>query len=192
MSNTVGVLALQGAYEKHVKSLSRLGIESRLIRKAAELEKCSALILPGGESTTISLLLQKNGLYEPIRDFAKSHPVMGVCAGMIMMAGEVDDERVTPLELMPFKALRNFYGRQVHSFTADIKLSFDSNTFKAPFIRAPGIEKLSAEVDVLATYDDKAVMIGAGKHIALSFHPELTDDTRIHEYWLKNSDKFLF
>jgi len=192
MSNTVGVLALQGAYEKHVKSLSRLGIESRLIRKAAELEKCSALILPGGESTTISLLLQKNGLYEPIRDFAKSHPVMGVCAGMIMMAGEVDDERVTPLELMPFKALRNFYGRQVHSFTADIKLSFDSNTFKAPFIRAPGIEELSPEVDVLATYDDKAVMIGAGKHIALSFHPELTDDTRIHKYWLKNSDKFLF
>ena len=190
MSNTVGVLALQGAYEKHVKSLSRLGIESRLIRKAAELEKCSALILPGGESTTISLLLQKNGLYEPIRDFAKSHPVMGVCAGMIMMAGEVDDERVTPLELMPFKALRNFYGRQVHSFTADIKLSFDSNTFKAPFIRAPGIEKLSAEVDVLATYDDKAVMIGAGKHIALSFHPELTDDTRIHEHWLINSDTF--
>ncbi len=192
MSNTVGVLALQGAYEKHVKSLSRLGIESRLIRKAAELEKCSALILPGGESTTISLLLQKNGLYEPIRDFAKSHPVMGVCAGMIMMSGEVDDERVTPLELMPFKALRNFYGRQVHSFTADIKLSFDSNTFKAPFIRAPGIEELSPEVDVLATYDDKAVMIGAGKHIALSFHPELTDDTRIHKYWLKNSDKFLF
>ena len=192
MSNTVGVLALQGAYEKHVKSLSRLGIESRLIRKAAELEKCSSLILPGGESTTISLLLQKNGLYEPIRDFAKSHPVMGVCAGMIMMAGEVDDERVTPLELMPFKTLRNFYGRQVHSFTADIKLSFDSNTFKAPFIRAPGIEKLSAEVDVLATYDDKAVMIGYGKHFALSFHPELTDDTRIHEYWLKNSDKFLF
>ena len=190
MNNTVGILALQGAYQKHVESLSRLGVESQLVRKSSELEKCSALILPGGESTTISLLLQENGLYDPIKTFAESHPVLGVCAGLIMMASEVDDKRVTPLELMPFKALRNFYGRQVHSFTADIKLSFDNNTFKAPFIRAPGIEELSPEIDVLATYDDKVVMIGFGKHVALSFHPELTDDTRIHEYWLKNSDKF--
>ncbi len=187
MNNTVGILALQGAYQKHAESLSRLGIESRLIRKAAELENCDALILPGGESTTISLLLQANGLYKPIKDFAKNHPVMGVCAGLIMMASEVNDKRVTPLALMPFKALRNFYGRQVHSFTADVKLSFDSNTFKAPFIRAPGIGELSPEIDVLATYDDKVVMIGYGKHVALSFHPELTDDTRIHEYWLENS-----
>ena len=186
MNITVGVLALQGAYQKHVESLVRLGVKSGLIRKTDELENCDALIIPGGESTTISLLLQENGLYEPIKTFAENHPVMGVCAGMIMMATKVDDKRVTPLELIPFKALRNFYGRQVHSFTADIKLSFDSNTFKAPFIRAPGIEELSPEVDVLATYDDKAVMIGAGKHIALSFHPELTDDTRIHKYWLSN------
>ena len=184
MNNTVGVLALQGAYQKHVESLSRLGIESRLIRRSSELEECSALILPGGESTTISLLLQENGLYEPIRTFAESHPVMGVCAGMIMMASKVDDKRVTPLGLMPFKAIRNFYGRQVHSFTADVKLSFDGNTFKAPFIRAPGIEKLSPKIEILATYDDNAVMIGFDKHIALSFHPELTRDTRIHEYWL--------
>jgi len=184
MNNTVGVLALQGAYQKHVESLSRLGVESRLVRKSSELEKCSALILPGGESTTISLLLQEYGLYEPIKSFAENHPVMGVCAGMIMMATEVDDERVTPLELMPFKALRNFYGRQVHSFTAEVKLSFDSYTFKAPFIRAPGIEELSPEVEVLATYDGKIVMIGFGKHVALSFHPELTDDSRIHKYWL--------
>ncbi len=184
MSNTVGVLALQGAYQKHVDSLARLGVDSRLIRNEKELDDCSALILPGGESTTITLLLQNYGLHEPIYDFAKSHPVMGVCAGMIMMAEEVDDKRVTPLALMPFKAVRNFYGRQVHSFTADIELSFDKNSFNAPFIRAPGIEKLSPEIEVLATYDDKAVMIGFGKHIALSFHPELTDDTRIHRYWL--------
>ena len=103
---------------------------------------------------------------------------------MIMMANEVDDKRVTPLDLMPFKALRNFYGRQVHSFTDDIKLNFDSKVFNAPFIRAPGIKKLSPEVSVLATHNDEAVMIGSGKHVALSFHPELTDDTRVHEYWL--------
>ena len=189
MNITVGVLALQGAYQKHVEILVRLGVKSRLIRKADELENCDALILPGGESTTISLLLQKNGLYEPIKEFAKNHPVMGVCAGLIMMASEVNDKRITPLELMPFKALRNFYGRQVHSFTANVKLSFDSNTFNAPFIRAPGIEELSPEVEVLATYDGKVVMIGAGKHVALSFHPELTNDARIHEHWLENSFK---
>jgi len=188
MNITVGVLALQGAYQKHVESLARLGVESRLIRKPGELDDCSALILPGGESTTISLLIQEYGFYEPIKSFAENHPVMGVCAGLIMMASEVDDKRVTPLGLISFKATRNFYGRQVHSFTAEIKLNFDSSTFQAAFIRAPGIEDLSPEVEVLATYDDKAVMIGAGKHIALSFHPELTDDTRIHKYWLSKQE----
>jgi len=184
MNDIVGVLALQGAYQKHVEILSRLGVESRLVRKPAELAGCDALIIPGGESTTISLLLQEYDLYDPIREFANDHPVMGVCAGMIMMASEVDDARVIPLKLMPFKALRNYYGRQVHSFSDDIKLSFDTKTFKAPFIRAPGIEKLSSEIEVLATYNDEVVMIGYGKHVALSFHPELTDDTRIHKYWL--------
>ncbi|MCK4674543.1 MAG: pyridoxal 5'-phosphate synthase glutaminase subunit PdxT [Gammaproteobacteria bacterium] len=189
MNKIVGILALQGAYQKHVESLSRLGLESRLIRKPGELDDCSALILPGGESTTISLLMQDYGLYEPIKSFAKNHPVMGVCAGLILMADKVDDERVTPLGLIPFKATRNFYGRQVHSFTAELKLNFDSNSnFQAHFIRAPGIEELSAEVEVLATYDDKAIIIGAGKHIALSFHPELTNDTRIHQYWLSKQE----
>ncbi len=186
MNKTVGVLALQGAYQKHVDSLARLDVATRLIRQPSELEDCDALILPGGESTSISLLLQTNGLFEPIRFFAKNHPVMGVCAGMILMASEVDDERVTPLALMPFKALRNFYGRQLHSFTDDIKLNFDDNTFQAPFIRAPGITKLSSEITVLATHKDEVVMIGQDKHLALSFHPELTDDTRIHKYWLSN------
>ena len=184
MDRVIGVLALQGAYQKHIDSLSMLGVESRLIRKTSELEQCSALILPGGESTTMSLLLQENGLYDPIKKFADKHPVMGVCAGSILMASEVDDERVTPLGLIPFRALRNFYGRQVHSFTADIKLNFDSEPFTAPFIRAPDIKTLSAETKTLATYDDKAVMIGQGKHVALSFHPELTNDTRIHKYWI--------
>ena len=184
MNNRVGILALQGAYQKHVESLARLGVESRLIRKPNELDNCSALILPGGESTTISLLIQEYGFYQPIRSFAENHPVLGVCAGLVLMANEVDDKRVTPLGLMSFKATRNFYGRQVHSFTAELKLNFDTTTFQAHFIRAPGIEKLSPEVEVLATYNDKAVMIGKGKHVALSFHPELTDDTRIHEYWL--------
>ena len=108
-----------------------------------------------------------------------------VCAGMIMMATEVDDGRIAPLGLMPLRALRNHYGRQSHSFSADIKLNFDSkHLFHAHFIRAPGIEVLSPDVEVLATSKSEAVMIATGNHIALIFHPELTDDTRIHEYWI--------
>ena len=127
MNNTIGVLALQGAYQKHVESLSRLGVESRLIRKAAELESCTGLIIPGGESTTMSLLIQESGMFQPLQSFAHTRPVMGVCAGMILMAESVDDERVTPLQILPFRALRNHYGRQVHSFTANIQLGFDAD-----------------------------------------------------------------
>jgi 5'-phosphate synthase pdxT subunit len=186
MSKIIGILALQGAYQKHVDSLSRLGIESRLIRKTAELDDCDGLIIPGGESTTMSLLINQSGMYEPLQQFSQSKPVMGVCAGMIMMASSVDDERVTPLHILPFKALRNHYGRQVNSFTADIRLNFtdDEEPLHAHFIRAPGVTDLGAGIEVLAQYDHSPIMIGMNKHIALSFHPELTADTRIHQYWL--------
>jgi 5'-phosphate synthase pdxT subunit len=190
MDKTIGVLALQGAYQKHVECLSRLGVESLLIRKPAELDQCTGLIIPGGESTTMSLLIKKSGMYQPLRTFAQNHPVMGVCAGMIMMATEVDDDRVMPLGLIPFKALRNHYGRQVHSFTTDIKLDFDNNgkAFPAVFIRAPGADNISSDVQILASKrsndKDEAIILNKGHHMALSFHPELTDDTRIHAYWL--------
>lgn len=184
MSNIVGVLALQGAFQKHLDCLDSLGSNSMLVRNANELTSCNALIIPGGESTTISLLLQKSGLYQAIKIFADSHPVLGVCAGLILMANEVDDKRVVPLALMPFKALRNFYGSQVHSFNAEIKLYFDSSIFQAAFIRAPEIVNTSSEIKILATYNNKAVMIGYGKHMALSFHPELSNDTRVHKFWL--------
>jgi 5'-phosphate synthase pdxT subunit len=187
MARIVGVLALQGAYQKHIESLSRLGTESRLVRKSAELDLCDGLIIPGGESTTMSLLINESGMYQPLRDFASKKAVMGVCAGMIMMAESVDDERVMPLKILPFRALRNHYGRQVHSFTADIQLDFDDSgkPVHAHFIRAPGITEPGEGIETLARYNDEIIMIGKGKHVALSFHPELTADTRIHEYWLK-------
>jgi 5'-phosphate synthase pdxT subunit len=187
MARIVGVLALQGAYQKHVESLSRLGVESRLIRKSAELDRCDGLIIPGGESTTMSLLINESGMYDPLRNFAQSRPVMGVCAGMIMMAESVDDDRVKPLKILPFRALRNHYGRQVHSFTADIQLNFDDSgkPLRAHFIRAPGITEPGEGIEVLARYNDEIIMIGKDRHLALSFHPELTEDTRIHQYWLQ-------
>ena len=191
MSIVVGVLALQGAYQKHIELLHSMGVTTQNVRQPQQLEGCSALIIPGGESTTISLLIQEHGLYEPIRSFAAEHPVMGVCAGMIMLANEVDDARVKPLGLMPFKAIRNHYGRQVHSFTAEVSLNFTDNDepFHAHFIRAPGIENILPEIEVLARYHDEPVMISTDKHMALSFHPELTSDTRIHQHWLHNINK---
>jgi 5'-phosphate synthase pdxT subunit len=188
MNTVVGVLTLQGAYQKHIELLHSMGVTTQSVRQPQQLENCSALIIPGGESTTISLLVQEYGLYDLIRSFAAEHPVMGVCAGMIMLANEVDDARVKPLGLMPFKATRNHFGRQVNSFTADIQLDFAPNDkpFHAHFIRAPGFENISPEIEVLARYQDEVVMIGTGKHMALSFHPELTSDIRIHQHWLHN------
>lgn len=186
MDKAVGVLALQGAYQKHIELLHRIGVRAQSIRQPHELEDCAGLIIPGGESTTMSLLIHEYGLYEPIKTFAESRPVMGVCAGMIMMATEVDDKRITPLGLIPFKALRNYYGTQVHSFTADLELSFDKScTFYAHFIRAPGIQKISSKCEVLTKHNNEAVMIRNNNHLALSFHPELANDSRIHEHWLQ-------
>lgn len=186
MDRTVGVLALQGAYQKHVESLARLGVDALLVRKSAELDNCDGLIIPGGESTTMSLLIDESGMHEPLREFGRHKPVMGVCAGMIMMADSVDDARVNPLRLMPFRALRNHYGRQVHSFTTSIMLAFDQSgvPLKAHFIRAPGITDPGPGIEVLARHDDEIIMIGKDRHLALSFHPELTKDDRIHRYWL--------
>jgi 5'-phosphate synthase pdxT subunit len=187
----VGILALQGAFQKHADSLAALGVESRLVKQAHDLEGCSGLIIPGGESTTMSLLVQSYGLYDLLREFAASHPVMGVCAGLIMMAHEVDDTRVKPLDLLPFRALRNHYGRQVHSFSTNVhvRLANGDAEFPAVFIRAPGITGIAPGVEILARYDNEVVMIESGRHLALAFHPELTGDTRIHEYWLRSFRK---
>lgn len=191
----MGVLALQGAYQKHVEMLSELDVETRLVVLPAELSECAALIIPGGESTTMSLLIQKFDLYEPLRTFAKTKPIMGVCAGTIMMAESVTslagDERVQTLGVMPITISRNHYGRQVDSFTVDIPLKFDAKgaDYPACFIRAPlvkksGVDGWGEEIDVLAKCDNDAVMLKMKQHIALTFHPELTQDTRIHKYWL--------
>lgn len=185
MTDRIGVLALQGAYQKHVKCLDALGAESRLVTRSDELPACSALIIPGGESTTMSLLMQEYSLFEPLKAFAETRPVMAICAGMILMADEVDDARVRPLGIIPYRALRNVYGSQLNSFTADIELCFDEEAYRAHFIRAPRFDQLSDDATIVATKDKDAVMVSYRRHLALSFHPELSDDARIHEYWLQ-------
>lgn len=187
MSDVVGVLALQGAFDKHIEMLSTMGVDCQRVRFAHELDECSALIIPGGESTTMSLLIQKFDLYDKLQDFAANNPVMGVCAGAIMMAEKVDDARVTPLNIMPMSATRNSYGRQVYSFSTDLtmKCGADDFSYLAHFIRAPSIHSNNDKMEILAQYKDDAVMMRMGQHLALTFHPELTNDNRIHACWLK-------
>ena len=190
MTDVVGVLALQGAYDKHIEMLSGMGVESCKVRTAKELDACSALIIPGGESTTMSLLIQKFQLYDVLKSFAEDHPVMGVCAGAIMMSTSANDARVTSLKIMPIEIQRNRYGRQVNSFTAEIPLAFDSEgvPFTAHFIRAPGMVSKDVTAEILAKHHDDAVIISAGRHMAVSFHPELTNDDRIQRCWLQGFD----
>lgn len=187
MADVVGVLALQGAVDKHIEMLRAMAVDCQRVRFAHELDECSALIIPGGESTTMSLLMQKFDLYDRLREFAAVKPVMGVCAGAILMAEQVDDARVTPLNIMPMTAVRNIYGRQVSSFTAELRLQCDAQgpAYRAHFIRAPGITSNSEKIEVLAQYNGEAVMMRMGQHMALTFHPELTNDNRVHACWLK-------
>lgn len=187
MSDVVGVLALQGAFDKHIDMLLAMGVDCQRVRFAHELDECAALIIPGGESTTMSLLIQKFDLYDKLCEFATDKPVMGVCAGAILMADEVDDTRVTPLNIMPMSVKRNSYGRQVRSFSAALRLKCDAKgpAYLAHFIRAPSIKSNNNDIEVLARYNDEAVMMRMGRHMALTFHPELTNDNRIHVCWLK-------
>ncbi len=184
----VGVVALQGAVREHLEALRRLGVEAITVRTPEEVEAVEALILPGGESTTIGKLMARYGLVEPIQEFAASgRPLLGTCAGMILMAkriegGMADQPR---LGVMDITVERNAFGRQVDSFEADLDFAgVNGGPARAVFIRAPIIQSVGPEVEVLARQGEQIVAARQGKLLALSFHPELTDDTRVHAYFL--------
>lgn len=192
MDVKIGVLALQGNVSEHIDSfvlaLDRLGQGSTstvvTVRHPVDLEGCHALALPGGESTTISRLIDKNHLYEPIRNF--SGGIFATCAGMVLMATHVDDPRINTLNLIDMTVDRNAFGRQRESFETDISLSgVDGGMFHAIFIRAPVTTSVGPGVSVLSRLDQGIVAVEQGKHMALSFHPELGGDTRLHERFLK-------
>jgi 5'-phosphate synthase pdxT subunit len=189
----IGVLALQGNVSEHIDAfllaLERMGhgpsSEVFEVRSPADLADCNALALPGGESTTISRLIDKNGLYEPIRSFKGG--IFATCAGMVLMATRVDDIRIHPLGLIDMAVDRNAFGRQKESFEMDLAVDgLQGGPFHAVFIRAPVVTSAGPDVNVLARIDQGIVAVEQGKHIALSFHPELSDDTRLHEQFLKN------
>jgi 5'-phosphate synthase pdxT subunit len=183
----VGVLALQGAFREHIKMLVRCGVEGREIRLPAHLEGVDALIIPGGESTTMAKLMMEYGFPESVKSFAASGKlIFGTCAGLILLAGRAGGKRQDMLNLIDIDVRRNAYGRQIHSREVDLALPFLGGTaFRAVFIRAPIIEKAGRKVEVLATYQDRIVVARQGNVLVSSFHPELTDDPRIHRYFLE-------
>jgi 5'-phosphate synthase pdxT subunit len=184
----IGVLALQGDFIEHIKILRRLGVEAVEVRLPADLEGLDGLIIPGGESTTIGKLAIKYDLVEPLRRFATTNPVWGTCAGMIFMAKEIGVEQPL-LGVMDIVVERNAFGRQVDSFEGEVDLSVldngDAAPFPAVFIRAPKLVEAKGEAQVVARLaDGTAVAAQEGKLLVTAFHPELTEDTRLHQYFL--------
>ena len=183
----IGVLALQGAVTEHTQMLSALGAEAVPVRLPAELDSLDALIIPGGESTTIGKLLSDYGLMEPIRRLAKKgFPIFGTCAGLVLLAKKVPNLQMESIGMMDIEVKRNAFGRQVDSFEADLKIpALHNGNFHGVFIRAPIIEKAERGVEVLCQLNGKPVAVRQGKLLACAFHPELTDDLRLHKYFLK-------
>ncbi len=188
MSKIVGVLALQGDFKEHIEALNEVeGVEARPVKTKEQIAQCDALVIPGGESTTIGKLMERFGLDEPIREMAaQGKPIWGTCAGMIVLAKEIVESDQWRLGLMDITVERNAFGRQVDSFETDLDVKGIDEPVHAIFIRAPYVREVCEEcgVDVLATFEDKIVLCRQGNLLASAFHPELTDDRRIQEYFL--------
>ncbi len=172
----IGVLAVQGNFREHAAMLRRLGADPVEVRKPEQLADLDGLVIPGGESTTFMRLMRLYGLDEAVREFAG--PVLGTCAGMIVL-----DRR--HLGAVDIEVDRNAYGRQVASFEADLALAGDGEPLRGVFIRAPRVREVGSAVEVLAEHDGEPVLLRQGRFIVASFHPELTDDTRVHERFLE-------
>jgi pyridoxal 5'-phosphate synthase pdxT subunit len=181
----IGVLALQGAFIEHEKALRSLGIETQEVRLPKDLEDLDGLIIPGGESTTIGKLATEFGLIEPLRDFARTKPTWGTCAGMIFLAKDIGIDRQPVLGVMDIHVNRNAFGRQVDSFEVDLAIAgLEGAPFHAVFIRAPVVTGVDAEVQILSTLPDgRIVAVRQGHLLATAFHPELTDDSRLHRFF---------
>lgn len=183
----IGVLALQGDFHEHIQALESLGVETSEVRLPMHLEGLDGLIIPGGESTTIVKLGDLYGFREAIRvELDRGMALWGTCAGMIVIANELTDDRPTPFGYVDMKVSRNWFGRQVDSFEQDIAIAgMEGGPYHCVFIRAPAVASLGDSVEVLANFDGiTPVAVRSGKIMATAFHPELTDDTRVHEMFI--------
>ena len=184
----VGVLALQGAFKLHVQALERLGVEAIEVRSLENFGASEALIIPGGESTTMSFLLESSGIFDSLQERSNNGmPILGTCAGMILLSSKITDGRndQKPLNLIDIEVRRNGYGRQIDSFESDLLIEGFNRSFRGVFIRAPLVENVSEKVEVLAEINGRPVMCRQDSIIVTSFHPELADDDRIHAEFLE-------
>lgn len=185
-SKRIGVLALQGDFKEHAEILKKLGVEPVEVRTLEDLRDLAGLIVPGGESTTIGKMMVSSGLLDGVRSFFyKGGPVWGTCAGMVLAASATTGERQPLLGLMNALVERNGFGRQVHSFEADIDVEGFEEPFTGVFIRAPFFEDVGPGVEVLSRIEDRVVAARGENILVTAFHPELTDDVRFHEYFLR-------
>ena len=185
----VGILALQGDFEKHGDILSRLKVDYLYIKDKQELDKTDALIIPGGESTTLSMLIDRVNLRKELIRYSKNKSIFGTCAGMIMLSSTKNQDikgSVDTLGAMNIAVSRNSWGAQINSFEKSVDLEkFNIKSFNAIFIRAPKITKIEGNVGKVEYLGEEAILIDDGRHLACSFHPELDSDTRVHEYFLE-------
>ena len=183
----VGVLSLQGDFDKHKRLLDQIPVMARSVRYPHELENLDGLIIPGGESTTIGKLMDRQNLLEPLRQKMEAGlPVFGTCAGAILLAKSVHDHRTPLLQMMDIQVARNAYGRQVDSFEADILFPpLGEPAVRSVFIRAPVIEKTGDNVQILGQFEERPVLVRQANMLAATFHPELTDDPRIHSFFIR-------
>lgn len=181
----IGVLALQGAVAEHIHMIEQAGAEGVAIKRVEQLNDIEGLIIPGGESTTIGKLMREYGFIDALREFSASKkPLFGTCAGLIILADKIVGEEPAHLRLMNMTVQRNAFGRQRESFETDLDIKGIAPNVRAVFIRAPLIKSVGADVDVLAVYKGEIVAARQGHLLAASFHPELTDDCRMHAYFL--------
>ncbi|MGN8648285.1 pyridoxal 5'-phosphate synthase glutaminase subunit PdxT [Gracilibacillus sp. HCP3S3_G5_1] len=182
----IGVLGLQGAIREHIRSVEAAGAEGVIIKYKEQLTEIDGLIIPGGESTTMRRLIDKYDFFDALVNFGQQgKPIFGTCAGLILLADTIAGQEDAHLSLMNMKVERNAFGRQRESFEAEVDIQGVADHFEAVFIRAPYIIEVGPEVEVLATYQDKIVAARQGHYLCSAFHPELTDDHRLTEYFVK-------
>jgi 5'-phosphate synthase pdxT subunit len=184
---TIGVLSLQGDFAEHLAAFAEIGVPAAPVKKPEEVRACTGLVIPGGESTTIGKLCARFGVGEAILDLARrGAPIWGTCAGMILLAKEIEGSDQWRLGLMDIAVRRNAFGRQVDSFETDLEIEgLPDGPLRAVFIRAPYVTRVSGEARVLACVDGKIVAVRQGRYLATAFHPELTGDRRMQEYFLR-------
>ena len=191
----IGVLELQGGYALHHNLLKKIGLNSTSVKSGDDLNQSDGLIIPGGESTTLSLLMKRYNLRESIIEFSRHNPVLGTCAGLILMSKDVNDERVDPLGLLELSISRNAYGRQIHSSKKRICFGYNQAKkieFDSTFIRAPIIKYIGENIDIVAKHEDLPVAIFAKNLLGLSFHPEIDGIDIFHKMMFDKTSKFYY